>query len=87
MISKRFEPDDAFVDYYYVVDKSSLIELYESGEIVNIQRDYSESTGFNRLIEYVPENSILVEYYFCSCSNGLIKTRERPGWIIVRALS
>ena len=61
MIPKKFEPEDAFVDYYFVVDKSSLQELYESGEIVKIQRDYSESTGFNRIMEYVPQDSTLVE--------------------------
>lgn len=61
IIPSKLEDEDAFVDYYFVVDKNSLTEMYESGEIIKVQREYSESSGFNRIMEYVPEDSIFSE--------------------------
>jgi len=44
--------EDGFYDTYYVIDKNALLELYESGDLVKIQREYNESSGFNRVLHY-----------------------------------
>lgn len=44
--------EDGFYDTYYVVHKNALLELYESGDLVKIQREYSDNSGFNRGIHY-----------------------------------
>ena len=35
---------------YYVIDKSVLEELHDSGELVKIQREYGELSSFSRTI-------------------------------------
>lgn len=42
--------DDGFYDTYYVIDKSVLEELHDSGELVKIQREYGELSSFSRTI-------------------------------------
>ena len=44
--------DDGFYDTYYVIDRSALEELHDSGELVKIQRDYGELSSFNRTIHH-----------------------------------
>ena len=40
--------EDGFFETLYVVDKKSLMELYEEGEMVKVQRKYGETSGFSR---------------------------------------
>lgn len=44
---------DGFVESYYVIKKNLLQELYDSGELVKIQRGYGEFSGFSRVIPEV----------------------------------
>ena len=42
--------EDGFFETLYVVDKKSLMELYEEREMVKVQRKYAEKSGFSRKI-------------------------------------
>lgn len=49
---KNLDPEDGFFDVYYGLDRELVREMKTKKEIVDIVRDYSESTGFNRTIHY-----------------------------------
>ena len=42
--------EDGFFETFYVVDRKSLLELYEEGDMVKVQRKYGEQSGFNRMM-------------------------------------
>ena len=48
---KTLLAEDGFSSTYYVIDKSSLMDLYEKGELIKVQREYTENSGFTRIIQ------------------------------------
>jgi hypothetical protein len=50
MIPEELMEKDGFVESYYVIKKKLLQELYDSGELVKIQRGYGEYSSFSRVI-------------------------------------
>lgn len=56
MIPEDLMEEDGFVESYYVIKKNLLQELYDSGELVKIQREYGEFSGFSRVIPEVVDS-------------------------------
>lgn len=48
----KLDPNDGFFNMMYSVHKSIVKELDKKGELQKIFRDYTESTGFNREIDF-----------------------------------
>lgn len=51
MVPKELMAGDGFYKTQYMIDKKSLMELYESGELVKVQREYNNGSGFDRELD------------------------------------
>lgn len=58
-IVSKLEPEDGFYDVVYQIHKSFIKDFQQSGELQKVMRDYTESSGFNRDIEYRDEADTL----------------------------
>lgn len=56
----KLDPEDGFYDVVFPMHKSVLSEFQKSGELQKVMRDYTESSGFNRDIEYQDEADTLL---------------------------
>ena len=59
MVPEMMVEDDGFIDLQYVVDLEDLQQLYEDGELVQIRREYTEFSGFDRMIHAQLDTSAL----------------------------
>jgi DNA-directed RNA polymerase subunit RPC12/RpoP len=57
----QLDPRDGFYDVVYSMHTDELEEYYESGDLKKVYRDYDESSGFNRVIEYQMPDSLVFE--------------------------
>ena len=55
-IPKALLAEDGFFETYYVVDKKDMMDLYENGDLVKVQREYDELSGFNRRVSVQPDS-------------------------------
>lgn len=51
-IVSSMDAQDGFYDVMYSVHKSDLKDLKNTDELKKVFKDYPESSGFNRIIEY-----------------------------------
>ncbi len=59
MIPSKLEKEDGFYDVYFGIHKDEIREMYETGELKEIERYYDpESTGFGRTISYSVIDSV-----------------------------
>lgn len=56
MIPEELKEGDGFVETYYVIHRNFLKELYDSGDLVKIQRGYGEFSGFGRALPEVVDS-------------------------------
>ncbi|WP_185152565.1 hypothetical protein [Fulvivirga aurantia] len=54
----KLEAEDGFYDVSYRIDRQFVKELYDKKELLKVERDYSDYTGFNRVIQFVPDTLI-----------------------------
>ena len=59
-IISHLDPKDGFYDIMYAVHKDYLKKFDETGELKKVFRGYTESTGFNREVKFIPDS---LEYY------------------------
>lgn len=57
----KLDPADGFLNLSYAIHKDDIRGYEASGELKKIMRDYSESAGFDRVIEYEFPDSLLQE--------------------------
>jgi hypothetical protein len=60
-IPDKLMEGDGFYDSYYVIEKGKLKELYETGDLVKVQRGYSEQSGFDRILYEEPADTLITE--------------------------
>lgn len=48
----KLEPADGFYDVFYAIDRDFVHEMRSKNEILDVIREYDESSGFNRIISY-----------------------------------
>jgi hypothetical protein len=51
----KLDPADGFYNVTYVIHKDEIKNFDLSGELKKVMREYSSSAGFDRIIEFKPE--------------------------------
>ena len=52
----QLDYQDGFYDIYYSYHKSELLNLFQEDKIIDISREYTNGTGFNRELVYTPDS-------------------------------
>ena len=60
-IISTLDPNDGFYTAMYAIHKNGILDLYNSGELIIVMRDYSPSSGFDREIEYFEPDSLDID--------------------------
>lgn len=60
-IPVQLEPEDGFYDVSVKIAKAEIVGMDVRGEIKKVIRDYGDTEGYNRIVEYVVDEEMYEE--------------------------